>query len=98
MDILAESAVRITVLALGVSVVLRALRIRSPRLTHGVWTAVVVIMLLLPAFVAWGLEFAVPLLPSYGAGGIFAPAAGNVAAATTGAVERVTSAATHATK
>ena len=62
-------------------VVLRALRIRSPRLTHGVWTAVVIIMLLLPAFVAWGPEFAVPLLPSYGASDILVPAAGNVAAA-----------------
>jgi beta-lactamase regulating signal transducer with metallopeptidase domain len=81
MDILAESALRITVLAVGVSVVLRVLRIRSPRLTHGVWTAVVVIMLLLPAFVASGPELALPLLPSYGVSDILVPASGDVAAA-----------------
>ena len=54
MDILAESAARITVLAFGVVGVLRALNIRSPRVAHRVWTAVVVVMLLLPIFVAWG--------------------------------------------
>ena len=64
MGILAESAVRITLLAIGVGVVLRALRIRSPRLAHGAWTAVVVVMLLLPVFITWGPQFAVPLLPS----------------------------------
>ena len=36
-------------------------------------------MLLLPAFVAWGPEFALRLLPWYGASDIFVPAAGNVA-------------------
>ena len=51
MDILAESAVRITALSLGVAVVLRVLQIRSPRLVHAAWTAVVVVMLLLP--VSW---------------------------------------------
>jgi len=64
MDLLAESAIRITVLALGVALVLRVLRIRSPRLAHRAWSAVVLVMLLLPVFVAWGPEFAVPLLPS----------------------------------
>jgi beta-lactamase regulating signal transducer with metallopeptidase domain len=73
--------VRVTVLALGVAVVLRALRIRSPWLMHGVWTTVVVIMLLLPVFVAWGPRLAVPLMPSYSAGEIGAPALGGVAPA-----------------
>ncbi len=81
MDILAESALRITVVALGVAVVLRALRIRSPRLAHAAWAAVVVIMLVLPVFVAWGLEFAVPLLPSRGVSALVAPAAGDIAPA-----------------
>ena len=80
MDILAESAVRVTVLSLGVAVVLRTLQIRSPRLAHIAWTAVVVVMLLLPVFVAWGPEFAVPLLPSHTTSGMFAPAAGEVVA------------------
>jgi len=64
MDLLAESAIRITVLALGVALVLRSSRIRSPRLAHLAWSAVVLVMLLLPLFVAWGPEFAVPLLPA----------------------------------
>jgi hypothetical protein len=80
MEILAESAVRITVLSLGVAGVLRALQIRSPRLAHIAWTAVVVVMLLLPVFVAWGPEFAVPLLPSHTTSGMFAPTAGEVVA------------------
>lgn len=64
MDILVESTLRVTVLAMGVAVVLRALKIRSPRLAHGAWACVTIIMLLLPLFVAWGPEVAVPLLPS----------------------------------
>ena len=81
MDILAEAAARITVLAFGVVVVLRALNIRSPRVAHRVWTAVVVVMLLLPVFVAWGPEFAVPLLSSDAASTLRLPAADRVAAA-----------------
>ena len=64
MDILVEAAVRVTVLALGVAFVLRALRIRSPRLAHGAWTAVLVVMLLLPVIVATGPQLTLPLLPS----------------------------------
>ena len=56
MDLLIESAIRITVLALGVAVVLRVLRIRSPRLAHRAWSAVNQVMLLLPGVVAWGQE------------------------------------------
>ena len=63
MEILVESAARATVVALGVAGVLGALRIRSPRLVHGAWAGVVVIMLFLPAFVAWGPTFELPLLP-----------------------------------
>ena len=81
MDILAESAVRITVLSLGVAVVLRTLQIRAPQFVHGAWTVVVVVMLLMPVFVAWGPEFGVPLLPSHTMSGMRAPAAGEVAVA-----------------
>jgi beta-lactamase regulating signal transducer with metallopeptidase domain len=70
MDILAESAIRATMLALGVWVVLRTLLIRSPRLVHRAWTIVVVVMLLLPALVAWGPQIAVPLLPAQTIDGI----------------------------
>ena len=81
MDILAESAVRITALALGVAVVLRGLRVRSPRLAHGAWTAVVAVMLALPAVVAWGPAIEVPLLEA-------APAVGHLFAPLTDGVDR----------
>ena len=64
MEILAESAIRISVLALGVALVLRALGIGSPRVAHGLWTAVVVVMLMLPAAVAWGPRLDMPILGS----------------------------------
>jgi beta-lactamase regulating signal transducer with metallopeptidase domain len=92
MDILAESAVRITVLALGVALVLRVLQIRSPQRAHGAWTTVVGVMLVLPVFVAWGPEFAVPLVASPTAIGILAPDTSDAAAA-----ERDTPALTAAT-
>src|SRR5262245_11890676 len=72
MDLLVESAIRITVLAFGVALVLRLLRIRSPRVAHRAWSAVVLVMLLLPAFVVWGPSFDVPLLPSPASIGAFA--------------------------
>jgi beta-lactamase regulating signal transducer with metallopeptidase domain len=65
MIILAEAAVRATVLALGVALVLHTLRIRSPWLVHGAWTAVLIVMLLLPLIVASGRQFALPVLPAY---------------------------------
>jgi len=62
MEILAETALRVTVLALGVAAVLRVLRLRSPRLLHTAWTAVVVTMLLMPAILMWGPRLEVPVL------------------------------------
>ena len=79
MDILLESAVRVTALACGVAVLLRILHIHSPRLVHDVWTAVVVAMLLLPVVVAWRLEFALPVLPSHVSTGTVAPGVDDVA-------------------
>ena len=81
MAILAESAVRVTLLAFGVAVVLRALRIRSPRLAHTAWTVVTVVMLLLPVFVAWGPRLAVPLLHTGTTPVTFAPGGSDVASA-----------------
>ena len=76
MDLLIESAIRITVLALGVAVVLRVLRIRSPRLAPRAWSAGLLVMLMLPVFVAWGPEFNLALLPSRTAIGTLVDAAG----------------------
>ena len=84
MEILVESAIRATILALGVAIVLRVLRIRSPRPAHRTWTFVVIVMLLLPAFVAWGPELAIPVSSSRVPGVIAAPIADGVATASIG--------------
>lgn len=63
MAVLAESAVRIIVLAVAVAAGLRVLRVASPRVAHHAWTGVCVVMLLLPAIVAWAPETLVPMLP-----------------------------------
>jgi hypothetical protein len=63
MTVLAESAVRIIVLAAAVAAGLRVLRVTSPRVAHHAWTGVCVLMLLLPAIVAWAPEALVPILP-----------------------------------
>ena len=60
--LLFEAAVRATLIALAVAVVLLVMRVRQATLRHGVWSAVVVIMLLLPVWVAWGPRTALPLL------------------------------------
>ena len=70
MDILAEAALRVTVLALGVAAVLRVLRLRSPRLLHTAWTVVVVTMLLMPAILMWGPRLGVPVLSGDASSGI----------------------------
>ena len=63
MALLAEAALRVTVLALGVAAVLRVLRLRSPRLRHTAWTSVVVTMLLMPAILKRGPRLDVPCCP-----------------------------------
>ena len=78
MDILVESAIRVTALAFGIAALLRILQIRSPRLAHDVWTAVVITMLLLPVVIASRMEFAVPLLPSNVSSGTVARVADDV--------------------
>ena len=48
MEILVESAVRITVLAVVVAALLGGLRKGSPRAAHQAWVGVTLLMLLLP--------------------------------------------------
>jgi len=79
MNILAEAALRITVLAIGVALLLRTLRIRSPRLAHGAWTVVLIVMLLLPVIVASGAQFGLPLLPPQATRVFFSTNAGDAA-------------------
>jgi hypothetical protein len=63
MEILVESGVRSTVLAVVVAVLLGRLRIGSPRAAHQAWVGVTLLMLVLPAFVAWGPKAMIPVLP-----------------------------------
>src|ERR1700730_17778002 len=63
MAILLESAVRATLIAATFALVLRVLRLRSPAVRHALWTAMVVLMLLLPAFTTWGPEIPIRVLP-----------------------------------
>ena len=93
MDLLVESAIRITVLGIGVALMLRALRIRSPRVVHRAWTALLFVMLLLPLSVASGLKLAVPVLPSPAALILLAPVSETVAPTASTGVRMITAAA-----
>ena len=64
MTMLLESAIRVTLIAAIIALVLFAMRIRTASVLHAVWAGVVVLMMLLPVWVAWGPKAAVPLLPS----------------------------------
>jgi beta-lactamase regulating signal transducer with metallopeptidase domain len=60
--LLVECAVRGTLIAGGTAVVLWAARIKAPTVLHAVWTGVVVSMLLLPLWTAWGPKASMPVL------------------------------------
>jgi len=64
MTILFESAIRVTLIAAIIALVLFAMRIKTASVLHAVWASVVVLMLLLPAWVAWGPKAPLPILPS----------------------------------
>ena len=63
-----ESALRATLVIASVAVVLKALRVESPAVRHALWTGVLILMLLLPALVAWGPNAPLPVLPTEAAG------------------------------
>ena len=63
MTILFESAIRVTLIAAIIALVLFAMRIKTASVLHAVWAGVVVLMLLLPAWVAWGPKASLPVLP-----------------------------------
>ena len=71
MDLLAESALRATVLAIAVAIFLRTFRVRTPRLIQVAWAAVAATMLAMPALLAWGPEIAVR--PPRGTSVVLAP-------------------------
>ncbi len=60
---LIEYVLRISLIAATVSLVLSAMRIKTASGRHAVWTGVVFVMLLLPAWLAWGPRASLPVLP-----------------------------------
>ena len=54
MTILFESAIRVTLIAAIIALVLFAMRIKTASVLHAVWASVIFLMMLLPAWVAWG--------------------------------------------
>src|SRR5579862_9590636 len=58
-----ESAVRATLIAATVALVLWITRIKTASVLHAVWASVIVLMMLLPAWVAWGPKAPLPFLP-----------------------------------
>ena len=63
MTILFESAIRVTLIAAIIALVLLAMRIKTASVLHAVWASVVLLMMLLPVWVAWGPKASLPVLP-----------------------------------
>jgi len=63
MTILFESAIRVTLIAAIIGLVLFVMRIKTASVLHAVWASIVVLMLLLPAWVGWGPKASIPVLP-----------------------------------
>jgi len=70
MTILFESAIRVTLIAAVIALVLFAMRIKTASVLHAVWASVVVLMMLLPAWVAWGPKASLPVLPPQATAGL----------------------------
>jgi hypothetical protein len=62
MDALSESAIRATLIALSTALILRLLRVAAPSMLHAAWSAVTVVMLLLPAIVLWAPKAMIPVV------------------------------------
>jgi beta-lactamase regulating signal transducer with metallopeptidase domain len=65
--LLFEFVVRAALIAAGTAAVLRILRVRTAAARHSAWAGVMVLMLLLPVWTAWGPKAALRLLPSVAA-------------------------------
>jgi uncharacterized protein (TIGR03435 family) len=62
--LLFEFGIRAALIVLTTAIVLRVLRIRIAAAQHAVWAGVLMVMLLLPAWLAWGPKARVPVLPA----------------------------------
>jgi bla regulator protein blaR1 len=61
--LLVECVVRTSLIAVVIGLVLYVMRIKTASARHAVWAGVVLMMLLLPAFLAWGPKAPLPVLP-----------------------------------
>jgi hypothetical protein len=61
-SLILECAVRALLIAIFTGAVLGALRVKAARARHAVWTSVVVFMLALPVWTAWGPKAVVRVL------------------------------------
>src|SRR5579863_9799258 len=61
--LLIDCAVRAMLIAATTAIVLWAMRIKTPSARHASWTAVVLLMLLLPVWRAWGPKASMRALP-----------------------------------
>jgi GWxTD domain-containing protein len=94
---LVESAIRGSLIAAGVAVVLRVSRIEAPALLHAAWTGVVVAMLLLPAWTLWGPKASIHVLPGTASRFVVAPQSPVTAPSPRGGGQRVEPASTATT-
>ena len=67
--LLLECALRAALIAVGTAAVLEILRVKTAGARHAAWVSVVVLMLVLPVWTAWGPKALVPVLPAFRATG-----------------------------
>jgi TonB family protein len=61
-NLILECAVRASLIAIGTGAVLHILRVKAARARHVIWASVVILMLALPAWTAWGPRAAIRVL------------------------------------
>jgi outer membrane assembly lipoprotein YfiO len=64
LKLLLDGSIRTIAIAIAVSCVLRAMRVKSPAVAHHAWTGVLLMMLFLPVLSLWAPRIAIPILPS----------------------------------
>jgi GWxTD domain-containing protein len=62
-ETLLEATLRSSIIAAAAALALPLLRVRAAAIRHRVWTVVLLAMLVLPAWTAWGPQIALPVLP-----------------------------------
>jgi uncharacterized protein (TIGR03435 family) len=58
-----ECAIRATLIVAGTAVVLYVMRVKAAAVKHRVWTAVLLVMLILPIWIGWGPKAPMRILP-----------------------------------